>query len=276
LNSALQLPFYEDFEALNNLPSDFWVIDNFSNNEAFDIGNVGLSGTKSAKLQNFGQPQGGLDDLISSPIDLSNITDEVTLTFRYAYRKRNSTNEEWLRVFISNNCGDTWIQRKTLKGDVLGEQVATSSWEPSSDDDWVTVHMTNITGSYWVEDFRMRFQFENDGGNNFFIDDINIYQGAPSDEVVLGLSDENNVSGLQVFPNPADNELNVKLNLEKSQGLTFSLMTVQGQEVLNKFISGKNGQNLIVLGTENISEGVYFLNILSGDGTKKVRKIVIK
>jgi PKD repeat protein len=276
LNNSVALPFYEDFEALNSLPSNFWIIENLGSNAAFEIGNVGLSGTKSAMLQNFGQPQGGLDDLISSPIDLSSITDEVTLTFRYAYRKRNSTNDEWLRVFISNNCGDTWVQRKTLKGDALGEQVVTTSWEPSSDNDWVTVHMTNITGSYWVEDFRLRFQFENDNGNNFYIDDINIYQGAPSDEVVLGISDENSVSGLQVFPNPADEELNIKLNLEKSQGLTFSLMNVQGQEVLNRFIAGQNGQNLVVLGTQNISEGVYFLNILSSDGTKNVRKIVLK
>ena len=213
---------------------------------------------------------------MSSPIDLSSITDEVTLSFRYAYRKRNSSNEEWLRVFISNNCGDTWIQRKTLKGDVLGEEVATSSWEPSSDNDWVTVHMTNVTGSYWVEDFRMRFQFENDDGNNFFIDDINIYQGSPSDDVVLNLSNENNISELYIYPNPTDQELNVKLNLEKSQGLTFSLMNAQGQEVLNRFIAGKNGQNLIVLGTDNISEGIYFLNIISSDGSKNVRKIVIK
>ena len=276
LNDSESLPFYEDFEAISSLPSNFWVTDNFGEDAGFEIGDVGLSGTQSAKLENFGQPQGGLDDLMSSPIDLSSITDEVTLSFRYAYRKRNSSNEEWLRVFVSNNCGDTWIQRKTLKGDVLGEEIATSSWEPSSDNDWVTVHMTNVTGSYWVEDFRLRFQFENDDGNNFFIDDINIYQGSPSDDVVLNLSNENSISELHVYPNPADQELNVKLNLEKSQGLTFSLMNVQGQEVLNRFIAGKNGQNLIVLGTDNISEGIYFLNIISSDGTKNVRKIVIK
>ncbi|PHR50013.1 MAG: hypothetical protein COA32_02445 [Fluviicola sp.] len=274
LNDSENLPFYEDFEAISSLPSNFWVTENFGEDAGFEIGGVGLSGTQSAKLENFGQPQGGLDDLMSSPIDLSSITDEVTLSFRYAYRKRNSSNEEWLRVFISNNCGDTWIQRKTLKGDVLGEEVATSSWEPSSDNDWVTVHMTNVTGSYWVEDFRMRFQFENDDGNNFFIDDINIYQGSPSDDVVLNLSNENNISELYIYPNPTDQELNVKLNLEKSQGLTFSLMNAQGQEVLNRFIAGKNGQNLIVLGTDNISEGIYFLNIISSDGTKNVRKIV--
>lgn len=276
LDVSAALPFYEDFEAISSLPSDFWVVENLGEDEAFNIGNVGLSGTKSAKLQNFGQPQGGLDDLLSSPIDLSSITDEMTLSFRYAYRKRSASNEEWLRVFISNNCGDTWIQRKTLKGDVLGEEIATSSWEPSSDNDWVTVHMTNVTSSYWVEDFRLRFQFENDNGNNFFIDDINIYQGSPSDDVILNLSEENTISDLQVYPNPADDEINVKLNLEKSEGLIFSLLNVQGQQVLNKSIAGQNGQNLVVLGTENISEGVYFLNIVSSDGVKNIRKIVIK
>lgn len=276
LNNPTALPFYEDFEAINSLPSTFWVIENLGSNEAFNIGNVGLSGTQSAKLQNFGQPQGGLDDLMSSPIDLSSITDEVTLSFRYAYRKRNASNEEWLRVFISNNCGDDWIQRKTIKGDVLSDQVETASWEPSSDNDWVTVHMTNVTSSYWVEDFRVRFQFENDNGNNFYLDDINIYQGAPSDVVVLNISEQNNISGLNIYPNPADKELNIQLNLETDQDLTFKLMNVQGQEVLSRYIAGQNGENLVILGTQDISQGVYFLNVLSNNGTNTIRKIVIK
>jgi PKD repeat protein len=276
LNNSVALPYYEDFEALNSLPSNFWIIENLGDDEAFNIGNVGLSGSKSAAIQNFGQPQGGIDDLISSPIDLSNITDEVTLSFRYAYRKRSASNEEWLRVFITNDCGDTWIQRKTLKGDFLGDQVDPTSWEPTSDNDWVTVHMTNITGSYWVDNFRMKFQFENDNGNNLYIDDINIYQGSPSDEVVLNLSTNNAFSGLKIFPNPADEELNIKLSLEQAQALTFSILNVNGKEVLNKSISGNNGENIVVLGTEQISEGIYFLNIISKNNSKTVRKIVIK
>lgn len=92
----------------------------------------------------------------------------------------------------------------------------------------------------------------------------------------MNIDRESIISDLKVYPNPTDNELNIRLNLEKSQGLTFSLMNVQGQEVLNKFIAGQNGQNLVVLGTESIAKGIYFLNILTANSTKSTRKIVIK
>lgn len=277
LESGEQLPYYEDFESVTNLEDDFWVVNNFNNNESFKIGNVGLSGTKSAMLSNYGEAQGGIDELITSPIDLSSITDEVTLSFRYAYRKRSSNNEEWLRIFISNNCGDTWIQRKTLYGDNLGELVETSAWEPSSENDWVTVHMTNITSSYWVDNFRAKFQFENDNGNNFFIDDINIYQGSTSDDVVVGLDEiTTEIALLNVYPNPAEDVLNVNFSLPVNEKINISIVNTTGQKLLQKSINGNSGNNIVVVNTDSISAGVYFVKVSNSNGISTLKKIVIR
>lgn len=70
---------------------------------------------KCAKLANFGQSGTNLDELIAYPVDLSGVTagsGGVTLSFRYAHRKRLSADSECLKVFITSNCGDTWAQRK--------------------------------------------------------------------------------------------------------------------------------------------------------------------
>src|SRR5690606_31964793 len=112
----------------------------------------------------------------------------ATLSFRYAYRKRIAGNTDMLKVYLSKDCGETWDVRKTLTATTMsGSNVATTSWTPTAAD-WVTVHMTNVTNIYWNENFRFKFQFTAAGGNNVYVDDINIYAGPPSNDIVLGLS----------------------------------------------------------------------------------------
>jgi PKD repeat protein len=170
LPSPTSLPFWEGFEAytsLANLPN--WEVNNPNNNNAFVLeSNTSHSGIKCAKLVNFDDAPSNIDELISAPIDLSTIPSggAVTLSFRYAYRKKMIEDFDYLKVFITNNCGDTWAQRKTLGGNQLSNLATASSWAPSSSQDWVTVHMPNVTSNYFTADFRMRFRFEGEGGNN--------------------------------------------------------------------------------------------------------------
>jgi len=199
----------------------------------------------------------------------------MTLSFRYAYRQRSASNVEYLKVFISANCGDTWVQRKTLSGTTLGNQTSTSSWTPSSDADWTTVHMTNVTSSYWVDNFRYKFRFESDGGNNFYLDNINIYEGAPSDDFVSGVSELGEIEGLSLYPNPADNELNVKFNLQSNETVYVSVMDVTGKSIQNNVINANVGSNLVLMNTSTLSNGMYFLNITVG-GISQVKQFIVK
>lgn len=276
LNDAASLPFTESFEGTNNIDYSFWLVENQGNNAAFDITtSVGHTGNHSAKLGNFGQAAGNKDAIISQPIDLSSISSQVTLSFRYAYRKRSASNEEWLRVFITNSCGESWVQRKTLKGSNLGNIVASGDWAPSSPADWVTVHMANVTSSYWVDDFRVKFEFESDGGNNFFIDDINIYSGSSSNEPSLNLEDHELLKAFNVYPNPADNIANVSFTLEKDQNVNVSLVNMMGQNIQSHTVQANNGQNLVMLDIDTIDAGVYFINVNVG-GMKQTKRLVIQ
>lgn len=275
LDNTPNLPFMEGFEAYSNLSNSPWVIENPSGNGITLESSFGHSGNKCIRLNNFGQPSGRLDNIYSEQIDLSSITDEVTLSFRYAYRKRSSSNDEWLRVFISNNCGDSWIQRKTIKGDNLSELTSSSSWEPSTADDWTTVHVTNITGSYWVENFRMRFEFESDGGNNFFLDDINIYQGS-SDNEPLSLQEESvSISQFGVYPNPAIDEVNVSFQVEKNENAEVEIINAIGKSVLSTSVNAISGKNLVMLNTSNIQSGVYMIRV-TVNGAQNMKRLIIQ
>lgn len=277
LENAQPLPFFEDFESVSSIPDNFWVIKNNGNDEAFEIKNVGLSGTKSAGLQNYNEISGGIDELISSPIDLSQVTDDVTLSFRYAYRKRFAVNEEWLRVFISNDCGEVWAQRKTLKGNQLSEQTASDSWEPSSENDWVTVHMTNVTSSFWVNNFRVKFQFEGDDGNNFYLDDINIYLGDPSDDPVVGLVSQDELSAFKVFPNPANHELNIQFNTKNPGNYAVELMSLEGRLIEKNMVKANGGSNLVFMNISTLPAGSYLMKLVNErTGDSRLKRLVIQ
>lgn len=275
LENSSNLPFIEGFESYSNLSSSPWAVENPDGNGFVLENSIGHSGQKSVRLNNFGQPSERLDNIYSQPIDLSSITDEVTLSFRYAYRKRSSSNDEWLRVFISNNCGEDWIQRKTIKGDNLSELTASSSWEPSSTDDWTTVHVTNITGSYWVENFRLRFEFESDGGNNFFLDDINIYQGDETNDPTLSLNAEGFISEFNVYPNPASDEANVVFSIENAQKTSVEVVNAIGQTVSSTVVNAESGRNLVMLNTSDIQAGVYMVRV-TVDGVQRIKRLMVK
>ena len=233
---------------------------------------------KSAKLNNYGQTAGNVDELLSAPVDLSVIASGsgvVTLSFRYAYRKRYSGTDEWLKVFVTNDCGDTWSQRKTIHGDLLNPTATNMSWTPTSQADWTTVHMTNITSSYWVNDFRYKFRFESDQGNNFYLDNINIYSSAPSDDLIAGLEENGEVADLNLFPNPTDGELNVQFTVGNAQKIQLAIQDVAGKIVQNVGIYANEGSNLVMLDTQSLASGMYFLNV-SVNGTQQTMQFIVK
>jgi hypothetical protein len=229
-------------------------------------------------LTNFNELGSNTDELVSAPIDLSvldPLTETVTLSFRYAYRKRTAATDEWLKVFISGDCGTNWIQRKTLHGNQFSPEVANTSWLPSSAADWTTVHMTNVTSNYFSQDFRMKFRFEGNAGNNFFLDDINLYQGAPSDELVLGLATEGEINEFSLYPNPTEGELNVRFAIGNAEETFVFVRDLSGKVVAQHKIAAQAGSNVVILNTDTLAAGMYMLSVQVG-GIQSTQQFVVK
>ncbi len=278
------LPFWEGFESYTSLANlTNWEVTNINNNNAFTIeSTTAHSGTKCAKLVNFGQAPSNIDELISAPIDLSVIpsTGIVTLSFRYAYRKKTTADYEYLKVFITADCGNNWVQRKTLGGSQLSSTAVSTSWAPSSINDWVTVHMTNVTNAYFTSNFRMKFKFEGEGGNNFYLDDINLYSGAPSDVVVLasgaGLDGvSNGIDFVELFPNPADDEVNLKFTSSNQKDVVFEIVDLTGKSIQKHLVKAAQGNNLVMFDTKNMAAGSYFVKFKT-EGQIQTLQFVIK
>jgi hypothetical protein len=127
--------------------------------------------------------------------------------------------------------------------------------------------MTNVTSQYWLSNFRFKFEFDGNGGNNIFLDDINIYSGAPSNTIVAGIEETEIAQALNVYPNPSEGELNVNFTVNNPKTLNFVITDVLGKEIQAQRIEANTGTNLVMLSTEGISKGMYLLTI--GEGTNK-------
>lgn len=267
------LPYWEGFESYSTLTNvNNWEVYNPNNNNAWTIENTtGHSGAQCAKLVNFGQGTGNIDELTSAPIDLSVIpsTGTVTLSFRYAYRKKTTADYEYLKVFVTSDCGETWAQRKTLGGNQLSSSVSATSWKPSQQADWVTVHMINVTSIYFTPNFKMKFKFEGEGGNNIYLDDINLYSGGPSDNLVLGIEENGDLSAIELYPNPADEDVHIRYSSAVDTRMAVSVLDLSGKVISTSQVQSKQGDNLIIIPTTDLSAGTYLVQLGSNARTLK-------
>ena len=287
LNETSSIPFTEGFEEYDDLLNSPWVGTRPQGGTDFVIyDNASYSGEQSIRLNNFGLTRGTINELVSSPVDLSSIDDDVTMSFRYAYRKRSTANEDWLRIFFSSNCGEDWALRRNIRGDQLGTNLSSINWHPLSDDDWVTVHVTNITSQFWVDNFMVKFQFESDGGNNFYMDNINIYKGDESndptgneedeDEGDVSVVENEGLNPIRIYPNPTTNNFNISFSLSTPEMVHIQVVDALGQTIENKQIQAASGENLVLMQGNRYTKGVYFVKVHASTMPLDVKKLIVK
>ncbi|MFT4601042.1 MAG: PKD repeat protein [Arenicella sp.] len=268
------LPYSEDFESIASIPDNerWMVVDEAGSDPWILTSSAGSQeSSSSAKLLNYGNSNGTTDELISGTIDLSGVdaADDIIFNFDYAYRKRYTTNDEWLKFYISKDCGSTWVLRKNIHGDDLSSVLATSSYTPQNDEDWYTVDITNISSDYYESDFRFKFVFESDNGNNMYIDNINLYPSS-----MAGLIEVDDVATLNVYPNPTTDITNIQLAGVEGQEYSITVLNSMGQQVHSVYKGGlSNGLNSFEYNTSELAKGIYIVRIESEGKLQTVKLI---
>lgn len=275
-NPGESLPYYEGFESFTaaSFPDNqtFTIYDD-DGDEAWELTtDAASSGSKSVWLNNYNVANNGTKDaFMSGPIDLSGVdaADPIVFSFRYAYRQNSSTNDEWLRFYVSNDCGETWVLRKNIHGEDLSAITAAGSYFPPDENAWYTVNVTNINSEYYVSNMRFKIEFESDGGNNIFIDDINLYPASMTEIV-----EQNGISGLSIYPNPVSDFMEINLTIETSDEYTISIVNALGQ-VVRVVYSGElqAGLNHLGYSVADLPQGIYFLKFES-NGVTTTQKFV--
>ena len=213
------------------------------------------------------QIQGNKYRLITPAFDL-NTTSSVTVSFDYAYGSSASPMlaTETLKVYSSRNCGESWLQKKSLSDTALitGFCNSSSNFEPTTSQWKTATFIYTPNGS----DNKTRFKFEFTAANesNFlYIDNFKI-------DGVLGIS-EHESAAPTLYPNPlAQNELLILENLLPGS-YQINVVDLQGKTVYeNRFYLDKTGEFKI---NPELKAGYYLLKI-DGAAGKYVYKIVIE
>ncbi len=270
--AGVPLPYAEGFEGYSDItnPNSFWRPRSTAGNQFELYTGTGSEGNKCVRLRNYGQPAGDEDDLESNSFDLSNLgtSDTVTFSFKYAHRKRAASDYEQLRFQVSNNCGVSWATRKTITGSVLSNAVVTTEWTPTPAD-FVQVHVTGINNSYFGPTLQTRFSFISGGGNNLYIDQINFYVGQP-----VGIDELNIVQDLVLYPNPTEGDINLKFFANQSADVVLFVQDLTGKVLKRHIVKASTGENLVITDTNDLSAGIYFLKVQSGNSYQTLQFVV--
>jgi hypothetical protein len=190
------VPYLDDMEAQSNVPSDQWfAVNNDLDARVWRVTDqAAFSGEKSLTVDNFGMCGTHSDYLFTQSLDLS-VYSTATLNFKTSFAQVDESNNDFLRISVSKDCGETWNLIWVQGGASLAgiNTPQTSAYTPVSLDQWKEQSIP-LNATYMLEGLVVRFEFVGRGGNNFYFDDFEI-TGEYSGDLLL-LYPENNKEGL--------------------------------------------------------------------------------
>lgn len=180
-------PFTEDVEDVTGLPQDEWLaINNDLDEYEWKVTNeAAYSGTKSFKMDNYGNCGDRSDELITQSFDFSPFN-SVTISFQQAFALRQNGDNDFLRLYVSTDCGENWELNWVRGGSSLASvsSPVSSAFAPADQSEWQEQEITLGASNYMQEGVMLKFEFVGRGGNNFYLDDFSV-EGEFSGEVLL-------------------------------------------------------------------------------------------
>lgn len=227
-------PFVQDFEGVD-FRQEGWSIksNTYTNFILTDVGTgtVLPNSSNTLYIDNNERLLGSEFNLYSPSFDISNLQTPV-LSFYYAMALRPKgstfTSNDRLVVYYSTDCGQNWQPL----WDKIGKDLSTLNtgngttfpFAPSDPSKWRQV-VIPLPTSINKQNVRFMFRFISDGGNNFYIDAINI--GFPSSAPTIKVLQES----LTVYPNPTHGTSRIDLQLSKHSKLKLSVTDILGREI---------------------------------------------
>lgn len=224
-----------------------------------------VSAPACLSISNSAAAAGNVHTLISPVFEVSGPLTDVKIAFKYAYARRTSSNTDKLVISYSTNCGKTWFQGFNKTGANLATITNTVSGTFTPTASQWKQDFANIQFLSGNSQFRLRFEFTAGGGNNLYIDDIQLV-------TVTSVSNmQDDQLALNLYPNPASEQLPL-IEIQNAKGGKASLQIVDalGKVTLwNKELNLNSGLTQIPLAEEvdrqRFRAGVYWLRLQIAD-----------
>lgn len=197
----------------------------------------------------------GKTTLQSPTIDMSSLIEPVVEYWRYYTNSPPSganPGQDFWQVRMSNDGGANWIY-------VENNKTSDMSWRRNA----------FRVSDYLTPTSTMKFQFiasdstvvgaNLDGGSlvEAAVDDFVVY-----DALVIGVDEvENSTSDFEVYPNPAHQYFNIKINAHHAELVELNIIDQQGKVVHREKINLQRGEQNIRVQPTALSEGLYEITL---------------
>lgn len=272
-NLSYFFPFAEGFED-SFMFTNNWVARNPDNDGTqWTLSNsTAFTGNNCVMLQNFNKSAPLVDELISPEYDLSTVHNP-TLTFQVHFAARASTNNDKLQVYISNNCGKSWtsVYMKTANQGLKTTSVNISnSYTPAASGSEWRKENVNLLNSWAGTKVNLKFVFTSGGGNNIFLDDINI-NGIST----VGVEEWSIDQRLLVYPNPNQGLLAFTYRVREEGEVQAELTDLLGSVLLRETCSGQAFvTNSKQLDLQHLATGTYILTLRQNGAVLLSTKVI--
>lgn len=246
-----QAQWQESFEDVTIPTPDISVVSD--DDVAFELTtNAASNGSQSIFLNNYSISYTGESDEFTSPNISTLFASGTQLSFDYAFASKTGTGTDKLYVYASRDCGKTWNVLRLLPRILLETSSATTANFIPNSSEWksVSISMSNFAQQ---DPIQIKFVFENDGGNNLYIDNINFTSSN------VGIEETSLAQTVSVYPNPSNGSVNINLGSSNSD-VELSVVDLYGKEVLRYTLTDSH----TTLDNLNLSSGVYILNFTDG------------
>ena len=258
------LPFYEDFED-GNVSQNF-IIRNPNNDATWKADSTaGLAGSTISAIMPFNSSIdfNNVDEFIS-PVFNFNGTDSLTFKFSVAYKLRASQLSDSLKVLLSTNCGESFDYKIYNKGGIsLSTSTGTTNnYLPTIETDWreESINLNQFSGQNGIV---LKFITKNRKGNFLSLDNIWLYNG-----VQPNLTIELSIESPLVYPNPANNYLNITFPKSKFINPLVNIYSIDGKKVLS--------ENTNSISVQSLSNGIYFVETIVFNNSFKSKIVISK
>ena len=272
--TAMPYPYVQDFEVTNVFPAPLcyaegetsrgnaWLPSFYWSTQLPSYGAEAT--THSLFYYNYAVGQGDIGNYYLPKVDLTS-ANKAYITFWHAhsqYFSGGNLSNDQMELQTSTDCGANWTSVWSKSGATLATVAAPTvsnnfSYKPQATTDWVrdSVPLNAVAkhNNVW-----MRFRSTSDGGDNVWIDQINI------DKVsTVGINEIENIEIANVFPSPANDNVTLELGLTKEGNYEVTVINTLGEQV-----------KAVANGT--MTQGVHQLNVNTGDLSSGIYNFIIR
>jgi len=265
--AGVQLPLSNNM-ASSSFPYNNWVLNN--PDAGVTWARVSTNGG-SLKYDCFSYGTvGAIDEVIVEPVTLASLSN-ASLQFKVAHARYSTQYTDALEVLVSTDCGTTWTSVWAKSGATLATAATTTNAFTPTAAQW-RAECVDLSSYVGQQQLFVMFRATNGYGNNIYVDDINI----SNTTCPTSINETSVLSNVNLFPNPANNEVTLSIDMVQSQDVVVNIFNTVGALV---YTSNEGqlpaGTQLIRINTETLAAGMYTVEVRTANG-RSVNRLSIQ